>query len=182
MTQGPTRHQVLISLTPAAAEMVVANVVSAVKFCNKGLVSTYSKHRVKSVHKAWDGMSMSTNSVASAAELEIIKQWLKKAACLGKVTEVEPYLPQSKSFLKILRVPYWNSNSSLPITLTKVAEALSSSFFSLRVLHWPLCLILWRSLLALTCLLSRLTFGTLRRVPKIRPSLIAHLILGVILL
>jgi len=49
---------------------------------------------------------MSTNSVASAAELEIIKQWLKKAAGLGKVTEVEPYLPQSKSFLKILRVPY----------------------------------------------------------------------------
>ena len=54
-------------------------------------------------------MSMSTNSVASAAELEVIKQWLKKIAGLGEVTEVEPCLPQSKSFLKILGVLLWNA-------------------------------------------------------------------------
>jgi len=49
---------------------------------------------------------MSTNSVVSVAELEVIKQWLKKTAGLGEVTEVEPCLPQSKSFLKVLGVPY----------------------------------------------------------------------------
>ena len=49
---------------------------------------------------------MSTNSVASVAELEVIKQWLKKTAGLGEVTEVEPRLSQSKSFLKVLGVPY----------------------------------------------------------------------------
>ena len=38
-TQGPTRCQVLIPLTPAAAEIVVANAASAVESCNKGLVS-----------------------------------------------------------------------------------------------------------------------------------------------
>jgi len=54
---------------------------------------------------------MSTNSVASAAELEMIKQWLKKTAGLGKITEVEPCLSQFKSFLKILK----NSKSSLLI-------------------------------------------------------------------
>jgi len=75
-TQGPTRHQVLILLALAAAEIVVANAVSAVEPCNKGLVSAHSKLRVESVHKAWDGVSMSTNSVASVAELEVIKQLL----------------------------------------------------------------------------------------------------------
>ena len=59
---------------------------------------------------------MSTNSVASAAELEVIKQWLKKTAGFGESTEVEPCLPQSKSFLKILGILYWDSKSSLPIT------------------------------------------------------------------
>ena len=73
ITQGPTRHQVLIPLAPAATEMVVANAASAVEFCNKGLVSAHSKLRVESVHKAWDGVSISTNSVASAAELEVIR-------------------------------------------------------------------------------------------------------------
>jgi len=70
---------------------------------------------------------MSTNSVAFAAELEVIKQWLKKTANLGDVTEVEPRLSQSKSFLKILGIPYWDSKISLPVTPAQVAEALSSS-------------------------------------------------------
>jgi len=50
-TQGPTRHQVLIPLTPAAAETVVANTASTVESCNKGLVSARSKLRVESVCK-----------------------------------------------------------------------------------------------------------------------------------
>ena len=49
---------------------------------------------------------MSTNFVASIAELEVIKQWLKKTAGLSECTEVKPCLPQSKSFLKILGVLY----------------------------------------------------------------------------
>ena len=84
----------------------MANAASAVESCNKGLVSAPSKLRVESVRKAWDGVSMSTNFVASVAELEVIKQWLKKTAGLGEVTEVEPRLPQSKSFLKVLDIPY----------------------------------------------------------------------------
>ena len=70
----------------------MANAASAVQSCNKGLVEARSKLRVESVCKAWDGVSMSTNSVASAAELEVIKQWLKKTAGLGESTEVEPHL------------------------------------------------------------------------------------------
>ena len=126
-TQRPTRHQVLIPLALAAAETVVANAVSTVESYNKGLVSAHSKLRVESVHKAWDGVSISTNSVASAAELEVIRQWLKKTAGLGEVAEIEPRLPQSKSFLKVLCVPYWDSKTSFPITPIQVAEVLSSS-------------------------------------------------------
>ena len=64
----------MIPLTLAAAEVVVANAALAVESCNKGLVSACSKLRVESVRKAWDGVSMSTNSVVSVAELEVIKQ------------------------------------------------------------------------------------------------------------
>ena len=71
-------------------------------------------------------MFMSTNSVTSVVELEVIKQQLKKTASLGKVTEVEPHLPQSKSFLNILGILYWNSNFSLPITSVQVIEAVSN--------------------------------------------------------
>jgi len=115
-THGPTRCQVLIPLDTPTAEVVVANAATAVESCNRGLVEAHSKLRVKSVRKTWNRISMSTNFVASAAELDVIKQWLKKVAGLAASTVVEPRLPQSKSFLKILGVPYWGNNSSLPIT------------------------------------------------------------------
>jgi len=105
-THGPTRHQVLILLDTSTAEVVVANAATAVKSCNKGLVEAHSKLRVELVRKAWNRISMSTNFVASAAELEVIKQWLKKVAGLAASTVVKPCLPQSKSFLKILGIPY----------------------------------------------------------------------------
>jgi len=84
----------------------VANTTLVVKSYNKGLVSTCFKLRIESVYKAWDSVSIFTNSVVSAVELKIIKQWLKKTASLSKVTEIKPYLPQSKSFLKILEISY----------------------------------------------------------------------------
>ena len=102
----------LISLDIPTAEVVVANAATAVESCNRGLVEAHSKLRVKSVRKTWNRISMSTNFVASAAELDVIKQWLKKVAGLAASTVVEPRLPQSK----ILGVPYWGNNSSLPIT------------------------------------------------------------------
>jgi len=116
ITHGLTRHQVLIPLHTPTAEVVEANATTTVESCNRGLVEAHFKLRVESVCKAWDGISMSTNFVASAAELEMIKQWLKKVAGLAASTVVEPCLLQSKSFLKILDVPYWGNNSSLPLS------------------------------------------------------------------
>jgi len=74
-------------------KVVVANAATAVESCNRGLVEAHSKLRVELVRKAWDGISMSTNFVTSAAELEVIKQWLKKVAGLAVSTMVEPHLP-----------------------------------------------------------------------------------------
>ena len=92
-THRPTRHQVLIPLDTPIAEVIVANAATAVESSNRGLVEAHSKLRVESVCKPWDGIFMSTNFVVLAAELEIIKQWLKKVAGLAASTVVEPCLP-----------------------------------------------------------------------------------------
>ena len=80
----------LISLDAPTVEVIVANTGSTVESCNRSLVEAHSKLRVESVHKAWDSISMSTNFVASVAELEIIKQWLKKVAGLTASIVVVP--------------------------------------------------------------------------------------------
>ena len=69
----PIRHYVLILLNYPVANTIVANVTSIVKYCNKSLVDTYSKLRVEFIYKIWNGMFISTNSVASAAKLGVIK-------------------------------------------------------------------------------------------------------------
>jgi len=126
-THRPTRHQVLIPLDTPIAEVIVANAATAVEFSNRGLVEAHSKLRVESVCKPWDGIFMSTNFVVLAAELEIIKQWLKKVAGLAASTMVEPHLPQSKSFLKILSIPYWGNNSLLSITQAQVESVIANT-------------------------------------------------------
>ena len=117
----------LIPLDTFTAEVIVANTTTAVESYNRDLVEAHSKLRVESVCKAWDGISMSTNFVASAAELEVIKQWLKKVAGLAASTVMESRLPQSKSFLKILGVFYWGNNSSLPITQAQVESVIANT-------------------------------------------------------
>ena len=126
-THRPTRHQVLIPLDTPIAEVIVANAATAVESSNRGLVEAHSKLRVESVCKPWDGIFMSTNFVVLAAELEIIKQWLKKVAGLAASTMVEPHLPQSKSFLKILSIPYWGNNSLLSITQAQVESVIANT-------------------------------------------------------
>ena len=127
MTQGPARHQVLVPLDSATAELIVANATSAVLSCNKSLVEF--------VYKTWNGMSISTNSVVSAAELEVIKQWLKKTAGLGESTEVEPRLPQSKSFLKVLGVLFFFLNHQFVTWCSIAACGRLSTTSSLQ--FWP---------------------------------------------
>jgi len=100
---------VLIPLDTPTVKVTVANAATIVEFCNRGLVEAHSKLKVESVRKAWNGISMSTNFVALVAKLEVIKQWLKKVTGLAASTVVEPCLPQSKSFLKILGVLFFCS-------------------------------------------------------------------------
>ena len=80
---------------------------------------------------------MSTNSVASVVELEVIKQQMNKTTGLSKTTKIKSYLSQFKSFLKVLDISYQDSNTSLPITPTQIAVALfSSSLFKSVILEF----------------------------------------------
>jgi len=60
-----------------------------------------------------------TNKVVRASDLTVIKKYLKN---LENITDNDNCLPQSKSYLKILEVPYYGNNTSNPISVTQVEE------------------------------------------------------------
>lgn len=64
----------MILLNSLTAEIIVANTVSVIEFCNRSLVEAHSKLRVKSFYKVWNSMLIFTSSVTSTAELKMIKQ------------------------------------------------------------------------------------------------------------
>ena len=63
----------------------MANTASAIEFCNKVLVKACSKLRVEFIYKVWNNISMSTNSVTSVVDIEVIKQWLRKILVLVRL-------------------------------------------------------------------------------------------------
>ncbi|KAF5345868.1 hypothetical protein D9756_011193 [Leucocoprinus leucothites] len=126
-THRPTRRQVLIPFKGNIIADRIKDFNKAAEFCNHGLTAAQSKLHVESVRESYNGILIATSGVASPTDLETIKSWLKKAWQLGDSIPIEPRLPQSKSFLKIVSVPYWVANSSNPLSPAFVEQALRQS-------------------------------------------------------
>ena len=68
-----------------------------------------------------------TNKVTLASDLQTIENYIKTANCIN-LTRVEvPCLSQSKSYLKIIDVPYYQENLSSPITLNVVEDIIKQN-------------------------------------------------------
>ena len=78
------------------------------------------------IRESWNGITVTTNQVASSSDLSIIEKYFKGLNNIVS-SDITPQLPQSKSFLKILGVPYFGNNSSAPINVTQVEEIISKT-------------------------------------------------------
>ena len=57
--------------------------------------------------KLYIGIVIVTNKVASMSDLQIISQYIKKSEDINELQVEEPHLPQSKSYLKIISIPFF---------------------------------------------------------------------------
>ena len=58
------------------------------------------------------GLSIVTNKVTIQLDLQIIDQYVKKSENINELQVEEPRLPQSKSFLKIIGIPYYPNSKT----------------------------------------------------------------------
>jgi len=68
---------------------------------------------------------VTTNNVASTSDLSLVKKYFKSLDDIES-KDISPRLPQSKSFLKILGVPFFDSNQN-PIKSTEVKNILTKT-------------------------------------------------------
>jgi hypothetical protein len=115
-TNGPNRRQILIP-----CEGVDINSIPAiVSECNRALSTARSTLRVESANFAYKGLSLVTTFVARASDLAIVRQSVSATTGLDSL---DAALPQSRSFLKILDVPF-------PVDTADVTNAMADSPFA----------------------------------------------------
>ena len=119
-TTGPSRRQILVPMDPPPKAMYFPSIVAA---CNKMLGK--AKCRVESAHYAYRGISLLTSQVPSPAEIAVVAGAVQKQ--LNLTDSLSASIPRSRSFLKILDVPFFEPGSAMPITSTYIRGILGKS-------------------------------------------------------
>jgi hypothetical protein len=122
-TAGPTRHQVLIWVDPIPPAFRFTAIASHI---NHSLTSTKSDLWVDSCIHVYGGISLLTNRIATQSEISLIGSTV--TAGLAPLKPAEASLPTSRSYLKIINVPYFRG--LVPITPDQICDIMGQSYMA----------------------------------------------------
>ncbi|KAF9440553.1 hypothetical protein P691DRAFT_687311 [Macrolepiota fuliginosa MF-IS2] len=120
-TTGPNRRQVVVTFEPnAAGDNVAPDRTTLLADINQHLLAAQSQARVESGRMGYGGWILVTTTVASQADLEVIRLGFKAASLPG----MKFYLrfPQSKSYLKVIDIPFFKTLPYASINAEGVME------------------------------------------------------------
>ena len=91
---------------------------------NRLLRNTKSEVAVDYIRSDPIGLSIVTNKITLQSDLQIIGQYMKKSKNINELQVEEPRLPQSKSYLKIIGIPYYPNSKSQECLNSSDVEAI----------------------------------------------------------
>jgi len=106
MTRGPSRKEVIIPMTKSNAELIMKSAHKQITNINKHLKNSNSDIIADFICLSNNGGIITTNRPANATELSRIKNFLKKIDNIDPISIETPRLPKSKSYMKIVGLPY----------------------------------------------------------------------------
>jgi len=121
-TKGPSRKHVLVLMVEENRSTILQTTDIHVDALNRQLKNVKSDITIDCIRPLWNGITLTTNKVVRASNLMVLEKYLKN---INHDNNLVPRLPQSKSYLKILEVPYYGNNASNSISVTQVEEILS---------------------------------------------------------
>ena len=139
-TRGQSRREVIISMTRANAELIVnsahihsTNVNKCLKNSNSNIVTDFIRFNT-------NGIIITTNKPASDLDLSTIEKYLKSVQNVIPESIESPCLPKSKSYMKIIGLPY---SSKLGVLFPDYIEGIlvKSHLFKDVTLASKLCII-----------------------------------------
>ena len=106
-TKGPSRKQVIIPMSSDNISKFMKNSSLHVNSINQASKNAKSEILVNFIWLDVSSVTVVTNKVAVQSNLYIIKNYIKKANDIDTTNINTPRLPQSKSYLKIIGIPYF---------------------------------------------------------------------------
>ncbi len=115
------RRQLLLNFEGGAT--LISEVVQGLtKFLNRELPRKGVKVRIDGIRQAYKGYTLATLGVATEADTELIRGGIDHYLFLSGTLPRKAFtlqLPQSRAFLRLVDVPYWNS-------VTNVGDVMSA--------------------------------------------------------
>ena len=106
-TKSPSRKQVIIPMSGNNNSTFMKNSSLHVININRRLKNAKSKVLVDYIWSDPLGITIITNKVSQQLDLQIIDQYVKNSNDINTLQVEEPRLPQSKSYLKIISIPFF---------------------------------------------------------------------------
>ena len=125
-TKGPFRKQAIVLLLGQHIKSIMNNAGLHVSSINSLLKSVKSTLRAEFIRPMTESIAITTNNIPTPSNLSIIEKYIKSIEGIGLNEVAAPRLPQSKSYLKIIGIPYIQP-SGLAISSDGITNYLKNS-------------------------------------------------------
>ena len=118
-TRGQSRREVIILMTKSNTELIVNSAHTHISNINKCLKNSKSNIFADFIRVNINEIIITMNSPASDLDLSTIKKYLKNVQNINPDSIESPRLPKSKSYMKIIGLPY---SSKLGVISSDIIE------------------------------------------------------------
>jgi len=125
--KGPSRKQVIIPMGSNNPDRVMVHSNVHVANINSSLKNIKSEVAVDFIRPDNKDIIVTTNKVAATSDLKVIEDYMKNLNDIDSNDVMSPRLPQLKSYLKILGIPYLVEDTNLSLTCDIVERILKTT-------------------------------------------------------
>ena len=126
-TKDPSHKQIIIFMDKENADKFMISASNYVANINRAFKSIKSDIMADYIQKKSIGVTIVINKIASSSDIQIIENFVKNVENINSEDIELPKLLQSKSYLKIIDIPYLIENSSTPILSNFVEMIIKSN-------------------------------------------------------
>ena len=134
-TKGPSRKQVIVPMSNDLGKRFTKDSFSHIININRTLKSIKSNTCVDFICTDNKGIIISTNNVVSNSDLQEIEKYVKNSLLANDDSIAFPRLPQSKSYLKIVGIPYFINKSNIHVTSEDIKHILKNNHIFNNIIH-----------------------------------------------